>query len=161
MTIAFRTLEPADRRFVVDSWARSYQMANTAGLVQLDDWLPIMIPQIGRVIDRVDVTTMVAYDPETPPPADLYGFITADVSVEPALVYYVFVKQSYRGRGLARVLFRAIDVDPDAPFLYVCDTPVVGTLRRAGKIPLARWKPVLGRIPKTEWRTPCPIPRAK
>jgi hypothetical protein len=91
--------------------------------------------------------------------ADLLGFIVVDTVEKPALVYYVFAKEHYRrggggriwrGPGLGRQLFAAAGVDPGQPFNFVCSTPICRMLER--KIPMARWRPLLGRFPKSERR---------
>lgn len=140
----------SDRFFVVSMWTQSYRTAFTAGMIQDEDWYPIMDAQVAKAMARPDVRTIVAADGD-----GLYGFITADTEERPPLVYYVYVKESYRrgghgrlwsGAGLARQLFAAIGVDPSRPFHYVCSTPWVPKLER--KIPMASWKALWGRFPK-------------
>lgn len=151
-----------DRLFVKDGWLGSYRDAYTAGLIQVEDWYPVMIPQLDKVLAKPDVRVTVAAIAGTPDRvADLLGFIVADLEETPALVYYVFVKEHYRragrgriwgGPGIGRGLFDAIGVDPTQPFNYVCSTPMCRRLER--KIPMARWRPLDGRFPKSERRSP-------
>ncbi|HEY4056668.1 MAG TPA: hypothetical protein VGM39_08665 [Kofleriaceae bacterium] len=158
--IAVREATAADRHFIVSSWTQSYRTAFTAGLIQAEDWYPIMDAQVEKVLARPDVRTMVAHDPnETDGIADLLGFLTADVAEIPPLVYYCYTKVSYRragrgriwdGPGVTRALFDAFGIDPERPFNYVCSTPMARTLAR--KIPMAKWQPLLGRFPKAERR---------
>ena len=159
--IAFRPATAEDRHFIVSSWTQSYKTAFTAGFIQEEDWYTVMDPQITKALDRPDVRTIVAHDPNaTDHIADLAGFITADTNETPALVYYCYVKAAYRraghgrlwqGPGLARQLFAAIGVDPSRPFGYVCSTQMVRTLER--KIPMARWQPLWGRYSKATRKT--------
>jgi hypothetical protein len=158
--IVYRPAAPADHLFIVDAWVGSYRDAYTAGLIQVDDWYSIMIPQIEKVLRRPDVRTVVATVPGSADGvADLLGFVTADTAESPPLVYYVFAKEHYRrggrgrlwpGAGIGRGLFAAIGVDPAAPFNYVCSTPMARQLER--KIPMAGWRPLLGRFPKADRR---------
>lgn len=151
MTIGYRAALPVDQRFIVDAWVSSFRDAYTAGLIQVDDWYAVMIPQLTKAMARPDVTATVAYETDDDDAStNAYGFIVADVVEVPALVYYVYVKEPYRRSGIARGLFDAIAVDPARPFLYVCSTPMEAMLRR--KIPMARWKPLLGRFPKNQRR---------
>lgn len=160
MTIACRPADlanPSERNFIVNGWCDSYKDADMAGLIQIEDWFAVMIPQVVKAMNRPGVRTMIAIDSDD---ADqFYGFITADTLEQPPLVYYVYVKSYYRrggrgrlwdGPGAARQLFAAIGVDPGAPFRYVCSTAILKVLAR--KIPMARWQPLLGRFPKEERR---------
>jgi hypothetical protein len=154
--VAFRPAASAhERRFVIDAWCGTYRDAFTAGLIQVEDWYAVMIPGLGKVLDKPDVRTIVACTPGVADGvADLLGFIVADTVDVPPLVYYVFVKEHYRrggagriwsGPGLGRQLFAAAGVDPGQPFNFVCSTPICRMLER--KTPMARWRPLLGRFP--------------
>jgi hypothetical protein len=160
------TCRPADLtndlelHFIANGWVDSYKAADSAGMIQIDDFFRVMIPQVTRAMQRPDVRTMVAAAAGGEPGVtDLVGFIVADTEEKPPLVYYVYTKAAYRrggrgriweGSGVARALFEAIGVDPGAPFRYVCKTAMVSVLAR--KIPMARWQPLLGRFPKAERR---------
>lgn len=149
--ISHRPADERDAHTIADAWCASYRDAFTAGMIQVDDWYRIMIPQIAKVRARPDVRTLVAYETsDTDRVADVLGFLVFDVEERPPLVYYVFVKTGYRRAGVARGLFRAAGIDPAGPFNYVCNTPMQRHLAR--KTPLARWAPLLGRFPKDERR---------
>lgn len=146
-----------ERKFVVDGWAATYRDANTSGMIQVEDWYSVMIPQINKVLDKPEVVTIVASSSLAGTGADLLGFIVADPADNPPLVYYVMTKEHYRrgghGRlwpsaGLARQLFGAIAIDPDRPMNYVCSTPACRLLER--KIPYGKWRPNLGKFPKAD-----------
>jgi len=146
-----RPAEDGDRHFIVSMWTQSYRDANTAGLIQVEDWFRVMDPTIAKVLARPDVQSIVAYHPKAQRGvADLAGFITFDAEERPTLVYYLAVKEPYRRMGVATALFRAAGVDPRAAFNYVCSTWWVRKLER--KVPLARWRPLWGRFPKHERR---------
>ncbi len=155
--IAYRAMEPGDHNFVVDAWVSTYLAAKTRGVLQIEDWYPVMIPTVEKIITKADVRTVVAVMPGADRVANLVGFATADTDDTPALVYYVYVKEHYRrgsrlwkGPGVGRGLFAALGVDPSQPFNYVCSTPMCRILER--KIPMARWTPDLGCYPKSERR---------
>lgn len=157
---------PSERRFIVDGWCSSYRDANTAGIIQVEDWYSVMIPTVEKILGKPDVRTVVAsYVPVTERArhlvgvADLLGFMVADTAERVPLVYYAYTKDHYRragngrfwrGPGVARGLFAAMGIDPEGAFHYVCSTPMCRTLQ--SKIPLGKWKPLLGRFPKTERR---------
>lgn len=155
MTFAFRDMEVEDRHFVVDAWCRSYQFAHAAGIISVDTWFSVMIPQVERILDRPDARTIVAHKAdETDRLADLQGFIIVDTAELVPVVFYVFVKEAYRKAGRARGLFGAAGVDPAKPFFYVCTTGVVSRVYNDRKIPLARYDPLIARFPKDDPRRP-------
>lgn len=148
--ITHRPFEPDDRNFIVNSWVASYRDSDTAGMIQVDDWYAVMIPQVNKVLAKPDVETIVACGQSDT--SHLYGFICFDRADNPPLVYYVFVKSAYRRNGIAKGLFDAAGIRPDSVFHYVCSTPWASRLER--KMPLARWMPRRGRVPQGDesWR---------
>jgi hypothetical protein len=149
--IAHRAAAPGDRNFIISAWVASYRDADSAGMVAASRWHAVMGAEVADVLTLPDVTATVSYETENPDPqSNAYGFIVADVTERPPLVYYVFVKTAYRRSGIARGLFAAIGVDPRLPFHHVCSTAWVDRLQR--KVPMARWVPRLGRFPKHERR---------
>ena len=159
MTIAYRPAdlsqapENAERRFIVDAWCRSYQFAHAAGMIAVEDWFAVMIPQVDKLLARPDVRTIVAHAPDDVDRiADLYGFITVDTAARPPIVFYVFVKEPYRRNGVARGLFGAAGVDPKLPFVYACTTGIVSKIVYSRKIPLAKWDPLVARFGKHDTR---------
>lgn len=155
MTLAIRPAVPEDRRFLVDAWARSFQFAHSAGMIAVENWFAVMIPEIERVLDRPDAQTFVAFEPSDDTRlADIYGFIVFDPVTTPPTVFYVYVKEPYRRSGIARRLFTAAAVDPEKPFVYSCTTPIVSRLYHARKIPMARWNPLVARFAKDDPRRP-------
>lgn len=142
---------PPWRNWIVNSWLASYRDADTAGLIAVDDWHAVMVPQITKLLAAPDVVATVAYEADNDDDgSNAYGFIVSDTTERPALVYYAYVAAAARRSGIARGLFAAIGVDPAMPFNYVCSTPWVSRLQR--KIPMSRWTPRLGRFPKHERR---------
>lgn len=155
MTFSFRQMEPADRNFVVDAWVRSYQFANAAGVIAVDRWFQVMIPEVERIIDREGSRTIVAYKVgERDRLADLQGFITVDTEDSMPVVHYVFVKEAFRKAGRARGLFAAAGVDPAKPFVYTATTGAVSKIYQNRKIPFAKWTPLVARFAKTDPRRP-------
>ena len=149
--IASRPATEADAFFIRDSWVASYRDSDSAGFIQVEDWYPIMLPQVAKAMLRPDVKATMAYETNDPnPETNVYGFIVADTVERPAYVYYVFVKANYRRQGVAGFLFRSIGVDPSKPFEYACSTRLAYLLRQ--KVPLAKWRPSYGRFPKAERR---------
>lgn len=128
-----------DRPFVIGTWSANYKNSHYAGIVQSEDWPDVMHEAIRKILDRPGTRTLVAYDP----PSFLYGAIVGDTSGPMPVVYWVYVKDPYRGAGIARGLFAALGVDPAREFLYTCRT--IACVRLADKIPLARFTPGAAR----------------
>lgn len=143
MTIAYRSMLDEDRMFVIANWSSSFKHAHAAGMIHTDDWATVMHAQIGRVLDRPDARTIVAF--ENTDPAFTYGFICGDTAAgRTPTVFYVYVKEAFRKAFYARGLFAELGVDPTKPFDYVCKTAMVARL--AMKIPHARWNPDIARF---------------
>src|SRR5262245_50434873 len=161
MTFAFRAADlehREERHFIVDSWVRSFQFAHAAGVIAVEKWFEVMIPEVERLLTRPGSRTIVAYRTgQKDRLADLQGFITVDTD-DPEwgqpIVHYVFVKEPYRGAGLARGLFAAASVDPQKPFLYTATTGAVSKIYQSRKIPFARWDPLIARFAKEDPRRP-------
>lgn len=148
MKLVYRPMRPEDKMFVVASWLASFRRSMHAGMIAMDDWSAVMVPQIDRVLARPRVRVLVAADPtETDRVADLFGYLVWEERPgQPVpLVYYCYIKHAYRRSGLARGLMKAARIDTTKPFDYVCQTQAVGYLRDAGKLAHARWRPMLGR----------------
>lgn len=139
-----------DRQFLVSTWSASYKKSHRAGIIQAEDWAGVMHPQISKALDRQDARAVIAYEKDDP--TFFYGFIAGDTSEATPVVYYLYVKEPYRQRGIARGLFAAFGVDPSQPFLYVCETGIV--LKLKSKIPFARFNNNEVRYPKEQRRNP-------
>lgn len=149
--IAHRAATSADHAFICDNWIRSYRNSDTAGVIPMARWREIMWPIVEAVMLRPGAVTLVACDPQHQD--DLYGFICADPNASPPVVFYTYTKQAYRNGktiglplGIARGLFRAVGVDPEARFVYAFKTSIVAELAR--KLPLAKWDAMVARFPK-------------
>lgn len=135
---------------VVAMWSSSYKKSHYAGLIWHEDWAAIMHAQIPKLLERKEVRVLIAYEQDDPD--FVYGFIAGDTSEATPVVYYVYVKESYRKHGIARRLFKALGVDPSKYFVYVCKTGIASTL--AHKIPAARFNNLEARYPKEARRRP-------
>lgn len=135
----YRRAADGDRIFIDYGWLDSYRWAHAAGMIHMDDWRDVMLPQITRIRTRPHAITMIAEEPDA-----LAGFICAEPRNDPALVFYVYVKEQYRKAGIARGLFRSVGIDPDSRFIYACKTAVISELSR--KLPRAKWDPYAARF---------------
>jgi GNAT superfamily N-acetyltransferase len=157
MKLAFRQAESADdRKFAISSWLDATRFTQSCGLIQMDDFYPVMWPQYEKALARDGMSTVIAYEQDDP--QFLYGFMSADpgdqripqhdgsVRWYPGLVLFVFVKQNFRREGIARRLFDAVGINPGQPFLYASNTPQASRLE--SKFPKAKYNQLAARFPK-------------
>jgi GNAT superfamily N-acetyltransferase len=142
MTTAIRPAGPEDEAFIVSAWSSSQRMTRDIPLVPMDRWAEIWHPVVRAALARRSVRTIVAHGALA-----LFGFL----AFEPAYVYYVYVAQPYRRRGIARELFAAAGIDPLSRFEYACRTKTSWELR--GKVPSARYDPYRARFAEKD-KTP-------
>jgi GNAT superfamily N-acetyltransferase len=137
----------------------------TCGAAVPHDFASVMDHTLRAVLKRPGVTVWVAYNPRAAPPSDLHGYLVSEtganlpsyrppsfelviVKATEPLIHYMFVKQAYRGFGIARALLDAAGIDPTKPLLYSCKTADASSLERAGKLPRAKWAPLSVRFQK-------------
>lgn len=131
------------RNFVLGGWSSSLKHSRDAGMITSDNWVTVMHNEIAIICARPECRVLVAHGVVD----DVYlGFIAGEP--EERVVYYCFVKDTYRGNGHARALFEALGVDPKGRFVYPASTRTSRTLR--DKIPLAIHDPAVARYPKQD-----------
>ena len=144
--LAHRRADAEDLRLVISSWLDSYRTAHAAGLIPMHMWRRTMRPVMSEILARPTVEVIVAYHPgEDDRDSDLYGWIAIERGHRWPHVIYAYTKHAYRGLGVARGLMSAAGIDPADVFTYACKTGLVSDL--APKIPRARWKPLISRLP--------------
>lgn len=159
----------------------------SCGAPQDYDFSTVMGHTIRNLLQRPGLEVWVAVNPRARADKRLHGYLVVerDANIpsyewptferrikhaKELLIHFVFVKQTYRGFGIARALVEAAGLKVDSfiddegkarsvihsPFLYTCKTPAVGQLEgvekgrlvRANKIPRARWSPLSVRFAK-------------
>lgn len=99
-----RPARESDAAFIIDSWKRSYEPRN----VDVDHYRVEMTRTIRRLIGRPDSDTLVAYDPSDDD--HLVGFACFTNYGARAELHYIYVKQDFRGKGIARRLLDGVNV---------------------------------------------------
>lgn len=132
-----------ERNFVLGAWSASFKHSREAGMVTAEDWDDVMHVQIAKICARPECKVLVAHGEVED---SFLGFIAGEPTEK--VVYYCFVKENYRGEGIARALFAALDIDPLEPFVYPAMTKALSDPALRNKIPLARRDPAVGRYPK-------------
>lgn len=159
MRIVSRNMRDEDRDFVIGNWLSSYRRSPHAGLISMPTWRAVMGPELAGILAREQVRTIVIDDvEESTRTVNLLGFVVWQLGHfefdterravwkdHPPLVYFAYVKHGHRGHGLLRVLLRAAGMSMASRFDYVCQTHAAIRLCEAGKLPNARWRPLLGR----------------
>jgi hypothetical protein len=138
-----RCPERCPRNFVLGGWSSSFKHSDDAGMITASNWTRVMHPEIAAICTRPECRILVAVGTG----ADVYmGFIAGEP--DERVVYYCFVKDTYRRGGIARALFAELGIDPRSRFAYPCETRLAKTLRR--KIPFAVHDTAVARYPKQE-----------
>lgn len=152
MIFTCRPAIAADRMFVISGWSASLRMTRDVPLISMADWSSIMHPQIAKVIDRAGAQTIVAEG------SVLAGFVCFERdarirdesrrTVVADYVFYIYVAQPFRRRGVARGLFDAAGIDPASRFHYACRTLSSWEVRP--KFPAAHYSPYHARFQPEE-----------
>lgn len=129
-----------ERRFVLSGWSSSFKGSDEAGMITTDDFPHVMHAQIAKITARPECRVLLALD------QTFLGFIAGEP--EARIVYYCYVKSTYRRRGFARRLFAALGVDPAKPFTFPART--FWTFQLRSKIPMATRDVNVARYPREQ-----------
>jgi GNAT superfamily N-acetyltransferase len=112
--VTVRAMRASDEAFVYSSWLRSYEDSDWAKSRWAAPYRKTQSALIEQLVESNLVYVVEAVD-GTPGGLDLDGWICGWPE---ALVHYVFVRQSARGRGVARELLGALQIDKTTPAVY-------------------------------------------
>lgn len=104
--VEIRPLKKEDHAFLFSSWLRSYKQSRFAHRIKNDIYFMWHHILIERLLSRPSVSVHVAHMKGD---ADIiFGFLVSEtMNQEPRILHYVYVKDDFRGFGLARELFNA------------------------------------------------------
>jgi GNAT superfamily N-acetyltransferase len=128
---AIRPGRPADARFVLDSWARSFRRSPFAGCVPEDLYPSVVRATATRLL--ATGTLEVACNPDEPD--QILGWALR----EPGRLHYVYVKDPWRRDGIAR------DLLARAPLQSFTHRTPAGDRLLARVAPWLTWDPVPAR----------------
>lgn len=116
--VRFRPAGQEDVNFIFNSWLKSYRNSYATKNITSTFYFS----EHHKVIERVlaAAKTIIACNPEDP--SQVYGYVVADTVDGIFVVHYLYVKHSFRGLGLGKLLFNAFDHDPTAASLYTHHT---------------------------------------
>lgn len=152
MIFRYGPAKPEHRQFIVSGWSSSLRKTRDLPFISMADYADIMHSQIVKVLERAGAQTIVAER------SVFAGFICFerganlvdehDVLVTTDYVFYVYVAQPFRRRGLARFLFAAAGIDPASRFHYAARTKASWQL--ASKTPRAHYSSYYARYSPEE-----------
>jgi GNAT superfamily N-acetyltransferase len=153
----YRPALPTDRQFVISGWSASLRMTRDIPFLTMADYADIMHSQIAKALEREGVRTIVAegsvlagfvtFEPDAQIVDDLATHRRGGVAVA-GYVFYCYVAQPFRRRGIARALFDAAGIDPASRFHYACRT--LSSFELRGKVPSAHYSPFYARFSPEE-----------
>lgn len=111
MTIEYREGEPEDNNFIINSWIKSYRKYSS---VSNDVYYVEQEKLIKSILKRNWTSVNIACNPEDY--GQIYGYIVTDAAAVP-IVHYCFVKQVFRGMGIATHLFH--DAFPESVDVFI------------------------------------------
>ena len=112
--IRLRKANQEDVNFIFNAWLKSYKFSYFARNITNT----IFFAEHHKIIERLlkSYDTIVACNDSDP--TQIYGFINAGSTEGIFTLNYVYVKQAFRGLGIAKVLFNAFDPDITTASIY-------------------------------------------
>jgi GNAT superfamily N-acetyltransferase len=133
--IEFRPVQPADVRFVVDSWLRSYRMSPWAGVIPNHRWFDVMHESVSELLAR-GAKLLVACNKDAPD--QILGWVCHEKVRGGTCIHFVYTKEIVRRRGVASELLRHVTSENDERF-YTFRT------RASAYFPAYRFAPEIAR----------------
>lgn len=145
--IRTRAAAPDELRLVRSSWRRGYFRSDFAGPVTREVWSQVYETIVSSILARPEVIVTVAEKPGELPPDDLWGWVAherdgewhsrervdgywREVTTRLPVVHFLYVKEGFRGHGVARRLLDDIGVDQRLPYVYTSKTDPVARFFR-------------------------------
>ena len=106
MTFPIRAARDGDMAFILDAWRKSYEGAPAVRGSDREHYRVEMTRTIRRLCDRGEVRIAVSPDDDD----HLLGFAVFTRADDGAELHYVYVKQTFRGMGVAKALLADVPV---------------------------------------------------
>ena len=135
--INLRSLATDDRSFLLHSWLRSYRNGPFTRLIPNNLYYEAYHSVLEGLLASADI--FIACDPDSP--RRIFGYLVTGFAGEAPVLFYVYVKQAYRGFGIARQLLAAARFDVAKPFFFPFLSPQARSL--AQHFPQAVFNPFL------------------
>lgn len=113
--LTFRPLTAEDLPIIMDSWAESFRSGvRSHAAISPEEFHSFHRPNRERFFSKGNVTCIIAANPEDP--WHVIGWIAVESIPSGLILHYLYVKGSYRKRGIAmQLLKRGL---PTAPVFY-------------------------------------------
>ena len=105
--IQFRLACPEDESFIFNSWLKSYRDSDSVKHITNTVYFKRHHEKIEKLLKTSSVVCAVNPDD----PRQIFGYVVFQIIDEVVCVHYIYVKQPYRGLGIARSIMRAIKPD--------------------------------------------------
>jgi GNAT superfamily N-acetyltransferase len=130
-TLKLREMEEKDKNFLMSSWLRSFKGSYYAGPIQNDMYWKVYQNVLERILRRKDVIVSIACNPKNP--GQIFGYLVLEETERMPTVHWIYVKQAFRGFGIAKTLLEQLGVAKDTEFYYTFKVKITPSL-------LASWK---------------------
>ncbi len=94
-----------DRKFILNSWLKSFKHSYYAGTIPDDLYWSVYSDTIQRILDSDDSEVLIACDPKAE--KIIWGYLICERGFTKPVVHWVYIKQPFRGFGIARDLVNA------------------------------------------------------
>jgi len=109
--VTMRPGEPADIRFILNSWKESFRGAPFAKGVRSQTYFYYQGKLLESLLPRCIVRVLCA----SSRPEQIVGWACVEPTNEVFIIHYVYVKHRYRNQGIARHLLESLHEDYPAP----------------------------------------------
>lgn len=125
MEIAIRSYDNADVGFIFNSWLKSFRESPTVRRVPNSVYYENHHSLIDTILASSRSQLLVACNPEDA--NEIYGYVVAEYFEERTVVHWVYCKQKFRQKGVARQLMGKIleGAEEGLPIFYTHYTKAV------------------------------------
>lgn len=108
--VVYRSLEPEDYNCILSDWAKSYKGSPWAGTVSNNHWHRTVKDTIDSLLSRGASVLLAVADDDT---TQILGWVCYEKSASGVFVlHYIFVKDDFRGDGIAPSLLAKAGNEP-------------------------------------------------
>ena len=130
LPIRIRKANQEDVNFIFNSWLKSFRGSRFAQ----DMSNTIYFNEHHKVLERLAKTSEIIIACADKDPEQIFGYICVEKIEGVFVLHYIYVKHTYRGMGIAKLLLSAFEREPDTTGCYTHHTRIAEKL--AGKYDL-------------------------